>query len=184
MIFHCIDRLSRIKSANLLVVAIPNDSANDILAEKLALYPVKTFRGSESDVLDRYYQCAKVYHMDQIIRATGDNPFVDAAEADFLIESHLKGHYDYSCCFPTFGGRLPLGVGVEIFSFTALERSWVEGKHANHREHVNEYIQENPALFKVNFSAGSGKAIYEDTPLTVDTLEDFERLNARFSSVI
>ena len=176
MILHIIDRLMCIRSADLLVAAIPDDTQNDILERKLAEYPVQVFRGSELDVLDRYYQCARKYGMDHIVRATGDNPFVDPEEADFLIQAHIAGDFDYSCCFPEFGGKLPVGVGVEVFSFAALERSWREGTKSNHREHVNEYMQENASLFRVNFSSGSGKHQYPDIQMTIDTREDLERL--------
>jgi spore coat polysaccharide biosynthesis protein SpsF len=175
MIYHCVDRLLQVQLAKVLVVAIPDDQENDILEKKLAEYPVEVFRGSESDVLDRYYKCAQKYSMDQIIRATGDNPFVDPEEADLLIQDHLNGDYDYSCCFPEFGGKLPTGVGVEIFKFSALETSWYQGKMPHHREHVNEYIQENVSIFKVNYFPGSNSFRLPEKSLTVDTVEDFKQ---------
>lgn len=175
MIYHCIDRLLQIKYAHMLVVAIPDNSDNDVLDKVLLEYPVKVFRGSESDVLDRYFKCAREYGMNHVVRATGDNPFVDPAEADLLIQSHLAGDFDYSCCFPEFGGRLPKGVGVEIFKSSALERSWHEGRSRNHREHVNEYIQENVSIFKVNYFPGSNSFRLPEKSLTVDTVEDFKQ---------
>ena len=120
------------------------------------------------DVLERYYLCAKKYGFRHIVRLTGDNPFVDIEELDRLIELHLDSGSDYSHSF----GVLPVGVGAEIFSFEALERSHLEGTEENHREHVNEYIEEHPELFKISVLSVPVEKNRPRVRLTVDTEED------------
>src|SRR3989442_4300877 len=90
---------------------------------------VDCFRGSEHDVVARYYECARQRGFTQVVRLTGDNPFTDVEELDRLIEFHLLGAYDYSSSTE----ELPVGVGAEIFTFAALERSFQEGHAPHHR---------------------------------------------------
>ena len=100
---------------------------------------------------------------------TADNPFPDIEELDNLIDLHLRSHADYTHSF----GVLPVGVGAEIFTFNALEESYKKGMKKNHREHVNEYIQENPDLFKINILSVPEEKHRPDVRLTVDTREDY-----------
>jgi spore coat polysaccharide biosynthesis protein SpsF len=130
---------------------------------------VPCFRGNEHDVLDRYVSCAARYAFDHVIRLTADNPFTDMEELDRLIDLHLRDGNDYTHSF----GVLPVGVGAEIFTRQALERSRVEGQAPNHREHVNEYVQEHPELFKIGSLTVSPEKNRPDLSLTVDTERDY-----------
>lgn len=154
-----------------LVVATSNKMQNDAIVRQCKQMDVQYFRGSETDVLDRYYQCACENRFEHIVRLTADNPFTDIEELRRLIEQHLIQHNDYTHSF----GSLPLGVGAEIFSFAALEKSVREGHAPNHREHVNEYIQENPDLFKIGVLETPAAKRCPDLRLTVDTEEDYRR---------
>lgn len=129
------------------------------------------FRGSEDDVLSRYYECARQYNFNHVIRLTGDNPFTDIEELDNLINLHLSSGADYTHSF----GILPVGVGAEIFTIKALEKSYQNGKKQNHREHVNEYILENPALFKISVLSVPKVKNRPDVRLTIDTEEDYKK---------
>jgi len=122
-------------------------------------------------VLDRYYQCACHYSFDHVVRLTADNPFTDIEELERLIGQHLAEGNDYTHSF----GYMPLGVGAEMFSFAALEKSAREGHAPNHREHVNEYIQENPGIFRISLLEVSATKKQPGLRLTVDTQEDYLR---------
>ena len=97
--------------------------------------------------------------------------FTDIDELDRLIELHISEENDYTHSF----GYLPLGVGAEVFTYNALERSFHEGQSPNHREHVNEYIQENPDKFIIGQLKISKDKTCPDLRLTVDTEEDYQR---------
>jgi len=116
------------------------------------------FRGSENDVLDRYYKCAKKNNLKQIIRITADCPLIDPQVIDLVISKFENENFDYvsnniikkrdkwldsKCNFPQ-------GMTVEISTFTALEKAWYNAKKPSEREHVFPYIQFHPELFSIS----------------------------------
>ena len=182
MLAWIVERLRAMKRGGPLVIATSDKPADDAVAALGASLGVEVFRGSESDVLDRYYRCAKEKGFSTVVRATGDNPFVDPNEGDRLLELFETKSWDYASAFPGFGSGLPSGVGLEIMTFAALERSWKEGKKPHHREHVNEYIQENPALFKQGVLKAPAEKTAPAASLTVDTPEDFARAEKLYAA--
>lgn len=173
MIQWIIERLQACQKADILILAtstLEQDQPLVNLAEELG---ISVFRGSESDVLDRYYHCALTYHLDEIIRATGDNPFVDSEECARLVDFYFSRQLNYATISTAAENGYPVGVGVEIFSFAALKKSWEEGHAPHHREHVNEYILENPSLFKQAKMPAPPEKCAPELSLTVDTPEQF-----------
>lgn len=168
---HIMCRLTRLKTEAEVVVA----TSKEVLDDKIAMFCVEhgytCFRGDESNVLERYFLCAKEYKFHHIVRLTADNPFVDIEELDNLIQLHLSSGADYTRSF----GTLPCGVGAEIFTFDALERDYLEATKPNHFEHVNEYIWENPQCFKIVDMQVVGEKTQPKVRLTVDTEEDYMR---------
>lgn len=168
---HILHSLQRLRHTATTVIATSETSKDDIVEKFCAERAVACYRGSEANVLDRYYQCATAYDFRHIIRLTGDNPFPDIEELDNLIDLHLVSGTDYANSFAS----LPMGVGTEIFTFTALARSWQEGKAPHHLEHVNEYILENPQMFKTALLPVAASKNRPDLRLTVDTMEDYKQ---------
>jgi spore coat polysaccharide biosynthesis protein SpsF len=168
---HVLGRLSLLEYPVKIVVATSDLPQDDAIANHCLACDVTVFRGSEADVLDRYYQCAQENRFGHVVRLTADNPFTDAEELQRLIEQHIRQHNDYTHSF----GTMPIGVGAEVFSFTALERSASEGHAANHREHVNEYIQEHPDIFSIGELKIPKAKQSPALRLTVDTEDDYRR---------
>lgn len=168
---HVVGRLSSLRNEVLLVVATSVEVNDDAIVERCGILGVRCFRGSEHDVLDRYATCARAYGLDHIVRLTADNPFTDVEELDRLIDLHLAQGNDYTHSF----GVMPLGVGAEIFTRAALERSDSDGHKINHREHVNEYVQENPHIFRIGQLDVSAAKNHPEISLTVDTEDDYDR---------
>ncbi len=168
---HILGRLEKVRYPARVVVATSDTPRDDAVAEFCAARTVDCFRGSEQDVLARYYECSRARGFEQIVRLTGDNPFTDAEELDRLIEFHLAGGYDYSSSLE----ELPVGVGAEILSFAALERSFLEGLAPHHREHVDEYILENRGLFRTGRLTVPRAKRHPQVRLTVDTPDDLRR---------
>jgi spore coat polysaccharide biosynthesis protein SpsF len=165
--------LQRIDDDVAVIVATSVLKQDDRVAEIAERRGVECFRGSEGDVLGRYYQAAKEYQADCIIRATGDNPFVDPSEGRKVLLEINTGKWDYVSCFDMVGdGKLPTGVGLEAFTFAALERSWKEGKLPHHREHVDEYILENLDIFPTKLLQCQPQNSCPELSLTVDTAEE------------
>ena len=148
VIAHFFRRARLSKRARDTWLATTVSPADDILAEWAAEHGVKCYRGSEHDVLDRYYQAAKLAMAEVIVRVTGDCPLIDAAIIDSVIDAFLSGEYDYVSNIhpPTF----PDGLDTEVVSFAALERAWKEAKLPSEREHVMPYIWNHPESFKMS----------------------------------
>jgi spore coat polysaccharide biosynthesis protein SpsF len=168
---HIVGRLGHLHHPIGIVVATSLLDKDNAIANWCDFQGVDSFRGSETDVLDRYLQCAEMFGFDNIVRLTADNPFPDIEELDRLIALHLHEKSDYAHSF----GQLPIGVGAEIFAIDSLRRSHREGLAPHHREHVNEYIPEHPELFKISVLAIPPSKVRPDLRLTVDTVQDYQR---------
>jgi len=171
---HVIGRLSQLTQPWPVTVATSTDSRDDPIVAWCRQANVSTFRGSEHDVLGRYVQCARASDLRHVVRLTADNPFTDIPELERLVHLHLASDFDYTHSF----GMMPLGVGTEIITRDALERSHIEGRESHHREHVNEYIQEHPELFRIGMLDVPEEKRAPDLRLTVDTEEDWHRAEA------
>ena len=171
LIDHIIGRLAELRQPATIIVATSHLPANDVIAKHCKTLGVICFRGDEHNVLARYVACATHHAFDHVVRLTADNPFTDIIELDRLIDFHFQQRNDYTHAF----GHLPIGVGAEIFSFAALKQSALEGRMPNHLEHVNEYIQENPSLFRIGTLDVPAEKIAPELRLTVDTHDDFLR---------
>jgi spore coat polysaccharide biosynthesis protein SpsF len=173
MLWHNVERLRRVQRADALVVAVPEGEADEPLVRHCEAEGWDVFRGSENDVLGRYYHCALERGFAHTVRATGDCPLVDPEVVDAMIELHLREAADYTSSKDEVGCRVPNGTGLEMFSFAGLERSHKQGLESHHREHINEYIIEHREHFCIAAYRESADKCYPDLDLTVDTPEDF-----------
>ena len=107
------------------------------------------FRGDSNDVLDRFYQCAKKYSLENIVRITSDCPLIDPQIIDKTISLFLSNKFDYVNNF--FERTFPFGTEVEVFSFSTLEKVWRDAKKNSEREHVTTYIYDNPDIFSIGY---------------------------------
>ncbi len=168
---HILFRLEKLKYSCNIIIATSKLEQDNIIEDFCKRNDIDCFRGSEVNVLERYYLCAKQNAFTHIVRLTGDNPFTDIEELDNLIKLHIETKADYSRSFYS----LPKGVGAEIFTFEALEKSYNFGTKANHIEHVNEYIEENEDKFKIEELKVNIEKNRPDISLTVDTLDDYKK---------
>lgn len=147
VLIHIVERLSYCKMIDTIVVATSNESSDDSISNLCAENKINCFRGSLDDVLDRYYQCAKRYDADAILRITGDCPAIDPTIVDAVISEYKKGNYD---CYG-LGGEFPDGLDCTVYSSTALESAWRNAELPSEREHVGPYIEKNKELFNNGF---------------------------------
>ena len=176
--------LDRISLSNLIdevVVAIPYGKKNDVIVDTIKEYNDKivTTRGSEDDVLDRYYQAAVQANADVVVRITSDCPLIDPVVMDQVIEHFLDTDCDY--CSNSLIRTYPRGLDTEVFSFKALEEAWNEATKDYEREHVTPYIIENPDKFKLLNVANDINLSH--LRWTLDTKEDFEFINAVYKRI-
>jgi len=136
--------------------------------------------GKPLDVLDRFYQCAKVNSIDKIVRITPDDPFIDPSIIDNVIEKFESDDFDYVSNTITKKENtwshdlngFPYGLAIEVICFTALEKTWKNAIKPSEREHVTSYMINNPQLFKLGSIKNTQD--FSDIRLTVDYKEDFE----------
>ncbi len=169
-------RMSRL--ANDVWLATTTSHADDVLADWAVEKGIPHYRGSEVDVLDRYYHAAIQSKADVIVRVTGDCPVLDPQVTDRVIQAFLDGEYDYvsNTQPPTF----PDGLDTEVVSFAALEKAWKEAKLNSEREHVMPYIWKHPDKFKLFNIANTED--FSNHRWTLDTPEDFEFLRLLIES--
>ena len=176
-----IERLRHCKKVDDIILAIPNTNQNDVLAEYAKELGCHYYRGSENDVLSRYYQTANYFDVTDIVRVTGDCPLIDPMLVDLMIEHYLKEKVDYGAI--DVDNNFPRGLDAEIFSFETLKKINIEAQRDYEREHVTPYIYEHPELFKIRFVEATGKLKRPEIRLTVDTQEDFNLVREIFKNL-
>ena len=147
MLWHVVNRACRAKLLGGVVVATSVDPLDDPVVAFCEQEGTPCFRGSEDNVLDRYYQAARWIGADPIVRITADCPLLDPNVVDSVVKYFMEGDYDYvsNTGPPTF----PDGLDTEVFSSKALERAWREAKWQSEREHVTSYMRKHPELFRI-----------------------------------
>lgn len=180
LIIHEMDRIRRSKLLNELWLATSEDNSDDPLAEAVAQRGYRIYRGSQSDVLDRFYTLARQAKAELIVRLTGDCPLHDPYIVDYVIDSFFKAkpmsHYASNVWPPTF----PDGLDVEVFTFAALEQAARNCKETAEREHVTpgihgQFKQEKSRI--VNITA---PADFSHLRWTLDYPEDYDVIRTVF----
>ena len=167
-----IERARLSKYAERVVVATTTNPKDDEIQKICENIACDFFRGSEDDVLDRFAGAMKVFPSTLILQINGDEPFVDLAEMDRLVEIVQKENLDYANNHP---GGLPLGTGSEAYRSSAFDRVIAEAKDPYEHEHVTPYFYRHPELFEQKVIAPLD--VHPFAPkarLTFDTQEDFE----------
>jgi glutamate-1-semialdehyde 2,1-aminomutase len=169
MIGVLLERLSKARRIDEIVLATSDDLRNEPLAQYVRGLGHAVYRGSENDVLDRYYFAAKGAGADVVVRVTGDCPLIDPALVDAVIATFLGSGVDYAANIspPTY----PDGLDTEVFTFKALETAWTQAKATREREHVTPFIRESNQFARQNHPNVTDES---SERWTVDEPEDFE----------
>lgn len=165
-----VDRVRAAPAIDEVVLAIPDTTDDDALAAHAATLGARVVRGSESDVLDRYFSAAQAVGATRVVRITSDCPLMDPNILDAMVRSFAEADADYMAnTLPP--RRLPRGLDAEIFTMEALTRAHREATAAHEREHVTPYIYEHPERFAIaGFDAGIDAPEHR---WTLDTPEDY-----------
>mgnify|MGYP001196473203 CR=1 FL=1 len=160
-------RLSKSSELDTIVVATSDESQNDQLQSVVESLGYQCTRGSEKDVLDRFYQSAKSVDADAIVRITGDCPLVDPVLVDQCIQAYKKSHVDYFSNIDP--ATFPDGLDIEVMSFSSIERANNETSSEFDREHVTPYIRNSSLFTKDSISHAEDLSDYR---WSVDEPED------------
>ncbi len=167
-----IERVQRSRHVDEVMVITSIKKNNLPLIRLCTELGIRIFAGSEEDVLDRYYQAAKLLHPENIVRVTADCPLFDWRYLDLAVEQ-MDSDTDYMA---ELTESFPDGLDIEIIKFQALKKVWKEARLSSEREHVTLYIRNHPELFTIqNLEcpiAGIG-----DKRWTLDEEEDYELIS-------
>jgi spore coat polysaccharide biosynthesis protein SpsF len=178
---HVIDRVLKSKRVGTLIVATSINPADDKIAEYVQKQTkLKVFRGSEEDVLERFYKCTLENKADVVVRITADNPLVDAEIIDRAVELFLSDS-SISYCSNARKPSYPDGLDVEVLRFSALENAFANAKLNSEREHVCPYIWNRPEQFKLlNFEFEEDLSSWR---WTLDKPRDFKLMEKIYSAL-
>ncbi len=196
MLARVVARTSRAARVDAVLVATTTDASDDPVVAYCAAHEIRCSRGSQFDVLDRYYQAARQLGAKVIVRITADCPAIDPQLVDDAIATCLGAsalshgsRFDFVAnrLPPPFHRSFPIGLDVEVCTFDALERAWKNGQEPQHREHVMPFLYEGVQLQSVTPELAAGTSArgfriglqnhvpdYGACRWTVDTSEDLE----------
>lgn len=171
LFWYFVERIKRAKTVNQIIIATTTKKEDNIICKFAKKSNILFYRGKENDVLDRFYQAARMYRVKNILRVTPDCPLIPPEVIDKVVSEYLKGDYDYvsNTLFYTY----PDGCDVEIFSFKTLEKAWKEAKDSVDREHVTPYIR-NSGKFKIENVENESPIDPREYKWSVDRIEDLE----------
>jgi spore coat polysaccharide biosynthesis protein SpsF len=172
LLTHLVARLRRVPHIDGLVIATTSTPQDDVIEAFCNQHSLHCFRGSEEDVLSRYYEAAKSFGAEVVIRITADCPLMDPGVLSQAITCFRQNYEDLDYFSNTLRRTFPRGLDIEMMRFSVLEKAFFEAKTAYSREHVTPFIIHNAHQFRLgNFFSRRDLSKYR---LTVDTKEDFE----------
>ncbi len=178
---HDIERVKQSKFIQEIVIATTTSQEDDRIVKEALNNGVKVYRGSEEDVLSRYYEAAVENNGDIVVRITSDCPLIDPFVIDSMIHCYVENDYDL---VTNAGSDLtqrtyPRGLDVEVFSFGILKEAYENAEKAYQREHVTPYIYENSK----NIFYYKNDVDYSKYRWTLDTEEDFELIKEIYAEL-
>lgn len=168
-----IERLKNSKTINKIIIATTNKTEDNIVEEFSKKTKVSCFRGSENDVLDRYYKCAVMANASHIVRVTSDCPLIDPFLVDELVKICVEKDLDY------YSNNIlelyPDGQDIEVVKFEALKKAWENAILKSDREHVTSFIKKDAQKKRGVFKSKNHypQKNYNNVRLTIDEKEDF-----------
>lgn len=166
--------IERLKPSGIpIIIATSVNIENDAIEKEASNYGVKISRGSENNVLERYYFAAKQANADPVFRLTADNPLMEGKLLSQMLEIYSKQESERTYMSIGLSKTYPLGISAELFSFALLEEAYINAENEIEKEHVTPYIQHNKSgnINLIPFSGNKNRYHYR---LTIDTREDFE----------
>ena len=138
---HVISRLKRVRNADALIIATSDLPEDDAIVEECRKYHADVFRGSNEDVLSRFYHAAVTYGLTDVARVCADNTLIDWNVIDDEIAAYRTGKHERV----NPSANVPLGLGCEIFSFDMLKEACQKASEHYQHEHVTPYLYEHYA---------------------------------------
>ena len=168
LLLYVYKRVKRSKKVDQFIIATSTDQKDDPIYELALENNISVFRGSENNVLKRFYDTAKENKLTTIIRINADCPFIDPVIIDLMIDLWRKNS-DLDYLSTILNETFPLGMHIEIFSFDALADANINATLDEEKEHVTPYIYNNSKFNKLSYDSEKNLSKYR---LTIDFPED------------
>jgi spore coat polysaccharide biosynthesis protein SpsF len=168
MLGRVVRRVRRAPSIDEVIVAVPDTPADEPLVRHCRRLDAICFRGSEHDVLDRFWRAAEANRADAVVRLTADCPLIDPEVTDRVVRAFLDALPDY--CSNTLERTWPRGLDTEVVTSGALACAWREARETYQRTHVMPYLYQHPERFRL-LAVTAGEDHGRDR-WTVDTPDD------------
>jgi spore coat polysaccharide biosynthesis protein SpsF len=180
MLAHVVQRAAMATSIDEVIVATSDDPSDDPIEAFCDRQGYLCYRGSQYDVLDRFYQAASLSDADVVVRITADCPLIDPGVIDKTVDAFFEQGADFAAnrLPPPYKRTYPIGLDVEVCSFSALERAWQAATEPHEREHVLPYLYEQSGRFKV--IVVDADQDYGHLRWTVDTESDLQLVRRLF----
>ena len=181
MLARMIERLKRVKLADVIVIATTDRPEDEPIVDLAKELGIGYYQGSSKDVLDRVLKAAKKYEIDLIVETCGDCPVIDSGILDRQIQAFLDNDVDYVGCHlvKTF----PLGLDAKLFTTKTLEEVANITNDPPDRENVSLYIYEHPEKYKLLNIKAEGRYCRPDLRLVVDYKEDFQLIETIYQEL-
>ena len=146
---HVIERIKQSQLIDTIIIATTTHERDNVVEKEAIRCGVSVFRGSENDVLSRYYFAAKENNLDVIVRVTSDCPLIDPHLTDNIIKYYINSNYQIvsNAGSDPSNRTYPRGLDVEVFSQNLLEDAFINAKEKYHREHVTPYLYEQKKVY-------------------------------------
>lgn len=185
MLEWVICRAQEVPLIDTIIVATTENKSDNAIVSLCNRLNVPVFRGSEKDVLDRYYEAAKKFSVDVIVRITADCPLIDPKIIQEVLLFYKNNYRNYDLVGNVYPPTFPDGMDVEIMPFRTLSMAWKEAKLPHDREHVTLFMRNRPGKFRLgNFPYDKDIEDISRTRLTVDNKEDLLFVRKLFSTLI
>jgi len=179
VIYYVIKQLQHCKLIDEIVIATTTLNEDDVIEKYAASIGIICYRGNQNDVLDRYYQCAKVFSFSSIVRVTSDCPLIDPTIVYSVIQKFKLNSYDYVSNF--IPRTFPFGTEAEIFSFQCLASTWENAKKKSEREHVTPYIYNAENKYRIGSITNSTNLSH--LKWSIDRLNDLKLIRYIISKI-
>jgi len=167
MIMLILNRINKCRSIDKIVVASSENKSSDNLVNLLKKNNIEIYRGSETNVIKRYYNLGKKFNPKYIVRITADCPLVNSKLIDKFVNFIIKKKYDYVS--NVIKRSYPKGLDIEVFKLTLLNKIYRSKKNRKIIEHVTPSMINSKKIKKYNFLA---KKNFSTVNVSVDYPQD------------
>lgn len=176
---HVISRVRKARTVEDVIVATTVNKEDLEIVKFCSHLGISVYCGSEIDVLDRFYQTARLFKVEHIVRVTSDCPVIDPFIIDKVVTLHKNKKADYTA--NVLKETFPDGQDVEVFTFETLEKAWKNARLLSEREHVTPYIRKHKKMFKL--ASYENRENLGDKRWTLDEQKDYKFIKILYENL-